>query len=221
MARNQSGERAARARRRIQARRHDPHLRALLHHFQITADKRRRTDEACAAHRHIIAAVAFLFQPRGVFKPQLVATFLRLRFRFARQAGNDVHLCAKNAVKQHICANIVFIRLHISVQVENRLHADTAAGRHGLHGVVGLRRAVGKHGVASLFLRVAQQIFELADFVAAKKAHAGKIVALDVEIHAELFAQSVEPNQRGREKTEVRARLLVKQRMQLFKSVHG
>ena len=90
-----------------------------------------------------------------VFKPQLVATFLRLRFRFARQAGNDVHLCAKNAVKQHICANIVFIRLHISVQVENRLHANTAAGRHGLHGVVGLRRAVGKHGVASLFLRVA------------------------------------------------------------------
>ena len=64
-------------------------------------------------------------------------------------------------------------------------------------------------------------IVELADFVAAKKAHAGKIVALDVEIHAELFAQSVEPNQRGREKAKVRARLLVKQRMQLFKSVHG
>ena len=58
-------------------------------------------------------------------------------------------------------------------------------------------------------------------FVAAKKAHAGKIVALDVGIHAGLFAQSVEPNQRGREKAKVRARLLVKQRMQLFKSVHG
>ena len=206
--RDQSGQRAARARRRVKPRWGNAQLRALLHHFQIAADKRCRADGACAAHRHVIAAVAFRFQPRRVRYAHLMAPRFRLRLRLPRQTGHDVHLRAEDAIQQHVRAHVVFIRLHIGIQVENRLHAEAAAGRRSLHGVVGLRRAVGEHRVAALLPRVAQQIFQLADLVAAEKAHAGKIVALDIEIHAQPLAQPVELIQRRREKAEVRARLL-------------
>ena len=155
-----------------------------------------------------------------MLQSELMAAFFGLRFCLFRQTGNDVHLCTQNAVEQHIRAHVLFIRLNVGIQIQNRLHSNAAAGGHGLHGVVRLRCAVSKDCVASLFLRIANQVFQFAYLVSAKQAHARKIVPLDIELHAELLAQPFELIQRRREEAQLGTRLFFKQRMESFCLVH-
>ena len=131
-------------------------------------------------------------------------TLLRVGFGFARLYGNNVYFRAQYVIQQQIGAHVLRFGRYHGGEIQYRLNAQTAAGRGRFHGVIGLRRAIGdgvRHAAGS---RLAQQIFQFSDLVASEKIHAGKVVALDVDIDAQMRRQSVQTLQRRRKEAEIR-----------------
>ena len=88
---------------------------------------------------------------------------------------HEFHLGTEDVV-QHQVAFVV--RDAPFFQDQGALHAQASGAGGGEHGMVGLGAAGGEHGVAALLLGVRQQVFQLADLVAAQ-GHAAQVIPLD------------------------------------------
>ena len=174
----------------------------LLRQLYKSVRKADRAHVAGSAHRNIVARCAGSSQSCRVLRAHDERARLRVVFRLAGLNVHNVDLRAHDLVKQQIRAHILLIRLHDRCQIQNRVQPTAAAGGDRLHCVVRLRRAVGDDRLAALGHRVAEQELEFADLVAAKEVHAGKIVALDIEVYAKLLRHALELIKRRREKAE-------------------
>ena len=85
------------------------------------------------------------------------------------------HLRAENIVQHQIA---LAVRDTPLFQDQDTAHPQPGGAGGGEHGVVGLSPAGGEHGVAALLLGVRQQIFQLADLVAAQ-SDAAQVIPLD------------------------------------------
>lgn len=130
----------------------------------------------------------------------------RIVFRLAGFDVHDVDFRAHDLIEQQIRAHILLIRLHDRRQIQNRVQPAAAAGRDRLHRMVRLRRAVGHDRLAALGHCVAEQELKLTYLIAAEEVHAGKIIALDIEVYAKLLRHALELIKRRREKAEPDAR---------------
>ena len=88
---------------------------------------------------------------------------------------HEFHLGTEDVV-QHQVAFVV--RNAPFFQDQGALHAQVSGAGGGEHGMVGLGTAGGEHGVAALLLGVRQQVFQLADLVAAQ-SDAAQVIPLD------------------------------------------
>ena len=91
---------------------------------------------------------------------------------------HEFHLGTEDVV-QHQVAFVV--RDAPFFQDQGALHAQASGAGGGEHGMVGLGAAGGEHGVAALLLGVRQQVFQLADLVAAQ-GHAAQVIPLDPDV---------------------------------------
>lgn len=77
-------------------------------------------------------------------------------------------------------------------QNQDRAHPQTGGAGGGEHGVVRLSPAGGEHGVAALLPRVRQQVFQLADLIAAQ-SDAAQVIPLDPDVLAINAADVFQP----------------------------
>ena len=85
------------------------------------------------------------------------------------------HLRAENIVQHQIA---LAVRDTPLFQDQDTAQPQTGGAGGGEHGMIGLGPAGGEHGVAALLLGVRQQIFQLADLVAAQ-SDAAQVIPLD------------------------------------------
>ena len=161
---------------------------------------------AGSPHRNIVARCAGGRQSCRVLRAHDKRACLRIVFRLAGLDVHDVDFRAHDLIEQQIRAHILLIRLHDRRQIQNRVQPAAAAGRDRLHRMVRLRRAVGHDRLAALGHCVAEQELKLTYLIAAEEVHAGKIIALDIEVHAKLLRHALELIKRRREKAELHAR---------------
>ena len=88
------------------------------------------------------------------------------------------HLRAENIVQHQIA---LAVRDTPLFQDQDTAQPQTGGAGGGEHGMIGLGPAGGEHGVAALLLGVRQQIFQLADLVAAQ-GHAAQVIPLDPDV---------------------------------------
>ena len=98
----------------------------------------------------------------------------------------------QNAIQKKIRTDIVRPRLDNGAEVEHWTHAAAARRRTGLHGVIRLRRTIGKHRVATFVPSFLQKVLKLSDLVAAKQRGSREILTLDPEIDSEFFGNPFE-----------------------------
>ena len=178
----------------------------LLRQLYKAVRKADRAHMARAAHRNIVARCAGSSQSCRMLRTHDKRARFRVVLRLAGFNVHDVDFRAHDLVEQQIRAHILLIRLHDRCQIQNRIQPTAAAGGDRLHRVVRLRRAVGNDRLAALGHRIAEQELKLTYLIAAKEVHAGKIVALDIEVYAKLLRHTLELIKRRREKAELHAR---------------
>ena len=91
---------------------------------------------------------------------------------------HEFHLGTEDVVQYQVA---FVVRDAPFFQDQGALHAQASGAGGGEHGMIGLGPAGGEHGVAALLLGVRQQIFQLADLVAAQ-GHAAQVIPLDPDV---------------------------------------
>ena len=99
--------------------------------------------------------------------------------------GNDVYLRVQEAIQQQIGAQVLGPGRNDGGEVEYRMQPQAAAGGRGLHGMVGLRRAIGDRVRRAVGDRFPQQEFQLAHLVSAEEIDAGKVIPLHIQADAQ------------------------------------
>ena len=88
------------------------------------------------------------------------------------------HLRAENIVQHQVALVVCDAPLF---QDQGAAHTKAGGAGGGEHGMVGLGAASGEHGVTALLLRVRQQMFQLADLIAAQ-SDAAQVIPLDPDV---------------------------------------
>ena len=149
----------------------DSGLFCLLCHFPDALGVAHSAQRGGAADRDDVALVSL--------GSQHLAALTHLRVDVLIAVGvHEFHLRVENVVQNQVA---LVIRDAPLFQDQGAAHPQTGGAGGGEHGVVGLSAAGGEHGVAALLLSVCQQVFQLADLVAAQR-DATQVVPLDPDV---------------------------------------